>query len=253
MEPYRPTRLRRELEITEVVSVHYFEYSSRYVFEGERHPFWEFLYVDKGEVLVTAGKETRRLRRGDLIFHQPDEFHTVAADGVCAPNLAVISFVCASPSMSFFENKVLFTAVLAWLCAQVLKVLLTLVLSKKLNIERLWGAGGMPSAHSSMVCALTISLARVDGVNSPLFALAVIYAFVTMYDAMGVRREAGVHAKLLNKYLNQIENQNADVDGDGIPDKEVDEIELKEFIGHTPLEVLGGVLLGILVGVTVPM
>ena len=131
--------------------------------------------------------------------------------------------------------------------------LLTLVLSKKLNIERLWGAGGMPSAHSSMVCALTISLARVDGVNSPLFALAVIYAFVTMYDAMGVRREAGVHAKLLNKYLNQIENQNADVDGDGIPDKEVDEIELKEFIGHTPLEVLGGVLLGILVGVTVPM
>ena len=107
MEPYRPTRLRRELEITEVVSVHYFEYSSRHVFEGERHPFWEFLYVDKGEVLVTAGKETRRLRRGDLIFHQPDEFHTVAADGVCAPNLAVISFVCASPSMSFFENKVL--------------------------------------------------------------------------------------------------------------------------------------------------
>ena len=107
MEPYRPTRLRRELEITEVVSVHYFEYSSRYVFEGERHPFWEFLYVDKGEVLVTAGKETRRLRRGDLIFHQPDEFHTVAADGVCAPNLAVISFVCASPSMSFFVNKVL--------------------------------------------------------------------------------------------------------------------------------------------------
>ena len=133
------------------------------------------------------------------------------------------------------------------------KVLLTLVLSKKLTIERLWGAGGLPSAHSSMVCALTISLARVDGVNSPLFALAVIYAFVTMYDAMGVRREAGVHAKLLNKYLNQIENQNADVDGDGIPDKEVDEIELKEFIGHTPLEVLGGVLLGILVGVTVPM
>lgn len=154
----------------------------------------------------------------------------------------------------FFENKVLFTAVLAWLCAQVLKVLLTLVLSKKLNIERLWGCRrGWPSAHSSMVCALTISLARVDGVNSPLFALAVIYAFVTMYDAMGVRREAGVHAKLLNKYLNQIENQNADVDGDGIPDKEVDEIELKEFIGHTPLEVLGGVLLGILVGVTVPM
>ena len=79
-----------------------------------------------------------------------------------------------------------------------------------------------------------------------------MFAFVTMYDAMGVRREAGEHARLLNKYLNQIENQKADVNGDGIPDKEVDEIELKEFIGHTPLEVLGGVLLGILVGILIP-
>ena len=131
------------------------------------------------------------------------------------------------------------------------KVLLLIPLV--LVFSRLWGAGGMPSAHSAMVCALTVAIARFDGVNSAIFALAVMFAFVTMYDAMGVRREAGVHAKLLNKYLNQIENQNADVDGDGIPDKEVDEIELKEFIGHTPLEVLGGVLLGILVGVTVPM
>ena len=79
-----------------------------------------------------------------------------------------------------------------------------------------------------------------------------MFAFVTMYDAMGVRREAGEHARLLNKYLNQIETENADVDGDGIPDKEVTEIDLKEFIGHTPLEVLGGVLLGILIGMIMP-
>ena len=79
-----------------------------------------------------------------------------------------------------------------------------------------------------------------------------VFAFVTMYDAMGVRREAGLHARLLNKYLNQLEAQNADTDGDGKPDREVDEIELKEFIGHTPLEVLGGVLLGILVGILIP-
>lgn len=97
-----------------------------------------------------------------------------------------------------------------------------------------------------------MSIARFNGVNSAVFALAVMFAFVTMYDAMGVRREAGEHARLLNKYLNQIENQKADVNGDGIPDKEVDEIELKEFIGHTPLEVLGGVLLGILVGILDP-
>ena len=150
-------------------------------------------------------------------------------------------------------NPVLIAGAAAWAAAQVLKVIINAIKGNGFMPERFFGSGGMPSAHSSMVCALPISLARVDGVNSPLFALAVIYAFVTMYDAMGVRREAGVHAKLLNKYLNQIENQNADVDGDGIPDKEVDEIELKEFIGHTPLEVLGGVLLGILVGVTVPM
>ena len=110
----------------------------------------------------------------------------------------------------------------------------------------------MPSAHSAMVCALTVSIARFNGINSAVFALAVMFAFVTMYDAMGVRREAGEHARLLNKYLNQMESQNADTNGDGIPDKEVDEIDLKEFIGHTPLEVLGGVLLGILVGILIP-
>lgn len=154
--------------------------------------------------------------------------------------------------IGFFENKVLFAAVLGWFCAQVAKVLLTLIFKRKLSVERLWGAGGMPSAHSAMVCALTVSLARFDGIRSPVFALAVMFAFVTMYDAMGVRRETGLHAKLLNKYLNQLEQKNADKDGDGIPDEEVDEIELKEFIGHTPLEVLGGVLLGILVGILVP-
>ena len=152
----------------------------------------------------------------------------------------------------FFENKVLFAAALAWLCAQVAKLILTLVLTRKFNPERLWGAGGMPSAHSAMVCALTVAIARFDGVNSAIFALAVMFAFVTMYDAMGVRREAGEHAKLLNKYLNQIEAKNADTNGDGIPEKEMNEIDLKEFIGHTPLEVLGGVLLGILVGVLLP-
>lgn len=152
----------------------------------------------------------------------------------------------------FFKNRVLFAACLAWLLAQVFKVIITLAMTKKLSPERLWGAGGMPSAHSAMVCALTVSLARFDGVTSPVFALSVMFAFVTMYDAMGVRREAGEHARLLNKYLNQLETQNADIDGDGIPDKEYDEIELKEFIGHTPLQVLGGVLLGILVGVLIP-
>ena len=152
----------------------------------------------------------------------------------------------------FFQNKALFAAILGWFFAQVIKVLLNLVVTRRLNLERLWGAGGMPSAHSAMVSALTIALARFYGVNTPMFALAVIFAFVTLYDAMGVRREAGEHARLLNKYLNQIEAQNADTNGDGKPDREVDEIDLKEFIGHTPLEGLGGVLLGIMIGILIP-
>ena len=152
----------------------------------------------------------------------------------------------------FLENKVLFAAILGWFLAQVLKLILTSIATRRLKLERLWGAGGMPSAHSAMVCAMTIAAARFYSINSPAFALAVVFAFVTMYDAMGVRREAGLHARLLNKYLNQLEAQNADTNGDGKPDREVDEIELKEFIGHTPLEVLGGVLLGILVGILIP-
>ena len=146
----------------------------------------------------------------------------------------------------------LFAAVIAWMCAQVLKIVLTLITTKKFRAERLWGAGGMPSAHSAMVCSLTIAIARFEGVNSATFALAVMFAFVTMYDAMGVRRETGEHAKLLNKYVNRLEREDADVDGDGVPDRQVEEIELKEYIGHTPLEVLGGVLLGILVGILIP-
>ena len=115
----------------------------------------------------------------------------------------------------FLENKVLFAAILGWFLAQVLKLILTSIATRRLKLERLWGAGGMPSAHSAMVCAMTIAAARFYSINSPAFALAVVFAFVTMYDAMGVRREAGLHARLLNKYLNQLEAQNADTDGDG--------------------------------------
>lgn len=145
----------------------------------------------------------------------------------------------------FFQNRVLFAAVLAWLAAQVLKVILDFLLHKRLSAERLWGAGGMPSAHSAMVCALTVSMARFNGVSSPVFALAVMFAFVTIYDAMGVRRETGEHARLLNKYLNQIKSEH--------DEEESEDIDLKEYIGHTPMEVLAGVLLGILVGVLMPV
>lgn len=151
------------------------------------------------------------------------------------------------------QNNVLIAALLAWLFAQVIKTVIQSLLTKKFQIERLWGAGGMPSAHSAMVCALAVSTARFYGNDSPIFALSLILAFVVVYDAMGVRRETGRHAKLLNHYLNEIEQEKADVDGDGEADQEIVPITLKELVGHTPLEVLGGVILGALVGLVFPI
>lgn len=106
--PYEPLTPRRPIIVEQVVTVHYFEYSSTYYFEGERHDFWEFLYVDKGKLEVFAGEERRELARGQLIFHRPGEFHALRSCGV-APNLVVVSFRCASPAMAYFWGKVLET------------------------------------------------------------------------------------------------------------------------------------------------
>ena len=94
---YSALRLSRPLRIQEIVTVHYFEYASSYSFPGESHDFWEFLYVDKGSLFVTAGQTRRELGQGELIFHAPGEFHALEANGTVAPNLVVISFLCSSP------------------------------------------------------------------------------------------------------------------------------------------------------------
>ena len=101
---YTPVPLNKPLEIPHIYTVHYFEYSSNYVFPGEVHDFWEFLYVDKGSVRVTAGEQIHDLSRGQLIFHAPGEFHALSANGVAAPNLVVVSFQCHSPAMDFFRG-----------------------------------------------------------------------------------------------------------------------------------------------------
>ena len=117
--------------------------------------------------------------------------------------------------------------------------------TRRFNPERLVGAGGMPSAHPASVCGVTIALARSQGFASPLFALAFLMAAIVMYDAMGVRRQAGEHAKVINmivrKNKNYVTYMPKDKDG------------LKEFLGHTPLEVMGGALLGILIAILLPM
>lgn len=104
---YEALRLMRPLAVDEIVSVHYFEYSSSYYFEGECHDFWEFLYVDKGELEVRGGDTVRILSQGQVIFHKPGEFHALSANGVVAPNLVVMGFVCKCEAMRFFEDGVL--------------------------------------------------------------------------------------------------------------------------------------------------
>jgi AraC-like DNA-binding protein len=102
------TLLIESISIKKLISFHYFEYTKGYVFDGEQHDFWEFLYVDKGDVEIQADDRTLELRQGNMIFHKPDEFHTVRVkQHHKPPNLIVISFECTSPAMIYFQNKVI--------------------------------------------------------------------------------------------------------------------------------------------------
>lgn len=104
---YNGIILKKSISITKIYSIHYFEYMSNFSFDGETHDFWEFVCVDKGEVGVTADKKYTILKRGDIAFHQPNEFHNVQATGKIAPNLVVISFQCPDEAIFFFKNQIL--------------------------------------------------------------------------------------------------------------------------------------------------
>ena len=133
-------------------------------------------------------------------------------------------------------NQILVSAVVGWTVAQVLKTLIDCALNKSFNAERLVGSGGMPSSHSATVCALTTASGLKYGVGSFEFAISFVVAMVVMYDAMGVRRETGKQAQLLNSvFFENILN----LDGVLLQEK------LKEYVGHTPLQVLAGAILGI--------
>lgn len=103
--PFTPTVISRPVRVDRVVTVHYFEYSSSYYFEGEQHDFWEFVYVDKGEVDVLAGGKQLRLGRGNLLFHPPGEFHALRATGSSAPNLVVVSFSARAALYHAWETR----------------------------------------------------------------------------------------------------------------------------------------------------
>jgi len=149
--------------------------------------------------------------------------------------------------MTFWDellaNQVLMSAVTGWVVAQVLKTIIDLALNKSFNPERLEGRGGWagsPPSHSATVCGMTTAAALHYGVGSFEFAVCFILSMVVMYDAMGVRRETGKQAKLLNSIL--LENP-LKLSGEVLQEK------LKEYVGHTPLQVAAGAILGIALAV----
>ena len=138
-------------------------------------------------------------------------------------------------------NPIIDCALLAWFLAQLIKVVLDLALLGKMEWQRFFSSGGMPSSHSALVVAATTAIGMRDGFGGTVFALAVILSAVVMYDACNVRRSAGDTARLVNKLLEHMEKLTAeDLAGN-----------LREVMGHTPLQVLMGALLGLGVGLLV--
>ncbi len=140
------------------------------------------------------------------------------------------------------HNRIFVAAICGWFVAQVLKTLIHMWFNRKFVAERLVGSGGMPSSHSATVCALAAASGMEYGGGSFQFAMAAVFAIVVMYDAIGVRRETGIQAKVLNEMMELFDKMGKEMS--------VEE-KLKEFVGHTPLQVLMGALLGILIAVTV--
>lgn len=138
------------------------------------------------------------------------------------------------------HNRIFVSAALGWMVAQVLKTIIHMILTKQFVAERMVGSGGMPSSHSATVCALATATGMECGAGSPEFAITIMLAIIVMYDAMGVRRETGKQGRVLNEMLEIFTNMGKEIS----PEK-----KLKEFVGHTPLQVLMGAILGIIIAV----
>lgn len=137
---------------------------------------------------------------------------------------------------SIFQNQVLISALSAWGIAQLIKLPLEYFFSKRWNWALLISVGGMPSSHSALVTATSFAVGLHAGFESPIFALATALAMVVIYDATGIRRQAGIHAQTINLLVDEL------LQGHLAPEK-----QLREVLGHTPLEALGGVVLGLIV------
>jgi acid phosphatase family membrane protein YuiD len=138
--------------------------------------------------------------------------------------------------MSIFHNYVLIAALTAWGIAQIIKLPIEFIRTHKWNWALLVQAGGMPSSHSALVVGITHGIGLWIGFDSALFALAFAISMVVIYDATGIRRQAGKHAELINAMINDLATGNP-----------LKEEQLREVLGHTPMEALGGILLGLVV------
>jgi len=132
------------------------------------------------------------------------------------------------------QNTTLMAAIVSWFIAQVIKVILTFISEKKIVLSRMYGAGGMPSSHSALVTAMTTCIGKIYGFDSPIFAVSCIFSMIVMYDGAGVRRAAGKQAQAINFLFSHTDIKF--------------EEQLKELLGHTPLQVFCGAILGIIVG-----
>ena len=154
-------------------------------------------------------------------------------------------------------NPILTVGVISWLAAQILKTIHYAVKYRTFEPERITGAGGMPSSHSALVVSVAIYTLRSQGFSSPAFALSMLLAGVVRYDAMSVRYNAGLHAKELNRLRKVIDEMDDEISQlSGEEDEPASELterrDFKEFLGHTPLEVLAGSLLGIIIAMMFP-
>ena len=140
--------------------------------------------------------------------------------------------------LGIFENLPLWCAILAWAAAQLIKIIIEFCKTKKLNPALLVGTGGMPSSHTAFVTAMSITIGLSDGFGSPMFAISAVLMLIVMSDAAGVRRAAGKQAEVINMIVENIENTGIKLDK-----------KLKELLGHSPIEVAVGAVLGTLIAV----
>lgn len=138
--------------------------------------------------------------------------------------------------IEILSNRILLSALTGWFVAQALKIPTYWLVEKKLDWKRFFGSGGMPSSHTAFVVALTIMVGATEGFDTAVFAVSFTLAAIVMYDATGVRRETGTQAQVINEILRQV----------FINGKPISDDDLKELVGHTPLEVAAGAILGVL-------